>query len=146
MSLALADGCFFFFFFCHCVTWKPYSDSQYKRASLVVKTVKRLPAMWETWVQSLGQEDPLEKEMVPSLVPLPEKFHRLRSLVGYSTQGHKESDTTKRIHFTSVLEQTCLNDWSRGSNFSPPVLIPRKDSRILQQRSRHLYHIHKFGK
>ena len=25
--------------------------------------VKRLPAMWETWVQSLGQEDPLEKEM-----------------------------------------------------------------------------------
>ena len=26
--------------------------------------VKRLPTMWETWVQSLGQEDPLEKEMV----------------------------------------------------------------------------------
>ena len=25
--------------------------------------VKRLPTMWETWVQSLGQEDPLEKEM-----------------------------------------------------------------------------------
>ena len=25
--------------------------------------VKRLPAMWETWVRSLGQEDPLEKEM-----------------------------------------------------------------------------------
>ena len=25
--------------------------------------VKNLPAMWETWVQSLGQEDPLEKEM-----------------------------------------------------------------------------------
>ena len=27
------------------------------------QTVKRLPAMWETWVRSLGQEDPLEKEM-----------------------------------------------------------------------------------
>ena len=25
--------------------------------------VKRLPAIWETWVQSLGREDPLEKEM-----------------------------------------------------------------------------------
>ena len=25
--------------------------------------VKRLPAMWETWVRSLGREDPLEKEM-----------------------------------------------------------------------------------
>ena len=32
-------------------------------ASLVVQTVKRLPAMQETQVQFLGQEDPLEKEM-----------------------------------------------------------------------------------
>ena len=31
--------------------------------SLVAQTVKRLPAMRDTWVQSLGQEDPLEKEM-----------------------------------------------------------------------------------
>ena len=31
--------------------------------SLVVQMVKRLPAMQETWVQSLGWEDPLEKEM-----------------------------------------------------------------------------------
>ena len=30
---------------------------------LVAQTVKRLPTMWETQVQSLGQEDPLEKEM-----------------------------------------------------------------------------------
>ena len=30
-------------------------------ASLVVQMVKNLPAMWETWVQSLGWEDPLEK-------------------------------------------------------------------------------------
>ena len=33
------------------------------RASLVAQTVKHLPAMWETWVQSLVWEDPLEKEM-----------------------------------------------------------------------------------
>ena len=32
--------------------------------------VKRLPAMWETWVQSLGQEDPLEKEMATHSSPL----------------------------------------------------------------------------
>ena len=32
------------------------------RASLVAQTVKRLYAMWETWVRSLGWEDPLEKE------------------------------------------------------------------------------------
>ena len=30
---------------------------------LVAQMVKRLPAMQETWVESLGQEDPLEKEM-----------------------------------------------------------------------------------
>ena len=32
-------------------------------ASLVTQTVKNLPAIWETQVRSLGQEDPLEKEM-----------------------------------------------------------------------------------
>ena len=30
---------------------------------LVAQTVKRLSTMWETWVRSLGQEDPLKKEM-----------------------------------------------------------------------------------
>ena len=34
---------------------------QYSRASLVVQLVKNLPAMRETWVQSLGWEYPLEK-------------------------------------------------------------------------------------
>ena len=32
-------------------------------ASLVAQMVKNLPTMWETWVQSLGWEDPLEKGM-----------------------------------------------------------------------------------
>ena len=36
----------------------------------MVQRLKRLPAMWETWVRSLGQEDPLEKEMAthPSIL------------------------------------------------------------------------------
>ena len=34
-----------------------------KQASLVAQMVKHLPTMWETQVRSLGQEDPLEKEM-----------------------------------------------------------------------------------
>ena len=37
--------------------------SAFLKASLVAQTVKRLPAMRETWVQPLGWEDPLEKEM-----------------------------------------------------------------------------------
>ena len=38
-------------------------DGPVSRTSLVAQTVKCLPTMWETWVQSLGQEDLLEKEM-----------------------------------------------------------------------------------
>ena len=39
---------------------------QYSWASLVAQLVKNLPAVWETWVQSLGWEDPLEKETATS--------------------------------------------------------------------------------
>ena len=46
--------------------------------------VKNLPAMQETWVQSLGQEDPLEQEMAVTLVFLLGEFHGHRGLVGYS--------------------------------------------------------------
>ena len=42
---------------------KWFSHSLHTQASLVAQRLKRLPAMWETWIQSLGQEDPLEKEM-----------------------------------------------------------------------------------
>ena len=37
--------------------------SAFSWASLVAQRLKHLPAMWETWVRSLGQEDALEKEM-----------------------------------------------------------------------------------
>ena len=60
--------------------------------------VKRLPTMWETQVQSLGQEDPLEKEMATHSSIL-EESHGQRSLAGYSPWAHKESDTTEQLHF-----------------------------------------------
>ena len=37
--------------------------SQYSWASLVAQTVENLPAMWETWVRSLGWKNPLEEGM-----------------------------------------------------------------------------------
>ena len=40
-----------------------YITAKKKIASLVAQMVKHLPTTWETWVQSLGWEDPLEKEM-----------------------------------------------------------------------------------
>ena len=62
--------------------------------------VKCLSIMRETWVRSLGREDPLEKEMAihSSTIGL-EKSHGQRSLVGYSPWGRKESDTIEQLHF-----------------------------------------------
>ena len=62
----------------------------------MAQTVKYLPTMWETQVQSLGWED-LEKEMATHSVFLPGKSHRRRSLLGYSPWGCKESDATERL-------------------------------------------------
>ena len=65
----------------------------------MAQTVKRLPATWETRVRSLGWEDPLEKEMAAHSSILAWKIHGLQSLVGYRPWGHKESETTERLHF-----------------------------------------------
>ena len=66
------------------------------KGSLVVQIVENLPAMWETWVRSLGWEDPLEKGKA-TLVFWPEEFHGL-----YSPCGRKESDMTEQLslHFS----------------------------------------------
>ena len=61
-------------------------------ASQVAQQVKNSPAIQETQktqVRSLGQEDPLEKEMATHPVFLPEKSHGQRSLVGYSQRVTK---------------------------------------------------------
>ena len=60
----------------------------------MAQSVKSPPAMWEASVRSLGQEDPLEKEMATHSSILAWRIP-WRSLVGYSPWGHKESDTTK---------------------------------------------------
>ena len=49
----------------------------------------------ETWVRSLDWEDPLEEVWQPTSVFLPGESYGQRSLVGYSLQGHKESDMTE---------------------------------------------------
>ena len=65
------------------------------RASLVAQLVKNLPVMQETWVQSLGWEEPWRREWQPTPVFLPGESHGQRSLVGYSPWGPTESDTTE---------------------------------------------------
>ena len=56
-------------------------------ASLVAQLVKNPPAMWETWVQLLGWEDPLKKGKTT-----------LSSILAWRIPwGHKESDTNVRL-------------------------------------------------
>ena len=52
--------------------------------------VKNPPAKQETWVRSLGWEDPLEKEMAAHSSSLSWKSHRQRSPAGSSPWGHDE--------------------------------------------------------
>ena len=61
--------------------------------------VKSLPAMQETGVPSLGWKDPLEKEMATQCSNLAWKIPWMEEPGRYSPWGHKESDTTERLHF-----------------------------------------------
>ena len=68
--------------------------------NLVAQMLKRLPAMRETWVRSLGWEDsPGEGNGNPLQYSCLENPHGQRSLVGYSPRGCKESDRTEQLHF-----------------------------------------------
>ena len=69
----------------------------------MTQRVKHLPAILQTWVQSLGWEDPLEKEMATHSnifawsTPWTEECGRLQSM------GHKELDMTEQLNSNIVL-------------------------------------------
>ena len=66
----------------------------------MAQTVKHLPAVWESRVRSLGWKDPLEKEMATHSSTLAWKIPWTEEPGGlFSPWGHKESDTTERLHF-----------------------------------------------
>ena len=55
--------------------------------------------MQETWVQSLGWEDPLEKRMATYSKILAWRIPCTEELGGLQFTGRKESDTIERLHF-----------------------------------------------
>ena len=72
-------------------------------ALLVAQMVKNLPAVQKTWVQSLDQEDPLEKEMAThSCIPA-WRIHGQRSLVGYRPWDRKELDMTEWLTLSVLI-------------------------------------------
>ena len=61
----------------------------------MAQRLKRLSAMWETWVRSLGREDPLEKEMATHSSILAWGIPWTEELGGLQSTGRKESDMTE---------------------------------------------------
>ena len=84
--------------------------------SLVAQPVRSLPAIQETQVQSLGWEDPLEKEMAvhSSILAWTEEPDRLQSW------SLKEWDTTERLHLNSNRDFPLVFSFPLGTSELPP--------------------------
>ena len=75
-----------------CICWVPRWLSG-KGSARKCRRVKRLG--FTSWVRKI----PWRRKWQPTPVFLPGKSHGQRSLIGYSPWGHKQSDTTERLHF-----------------------------------------------
>ena len=73
---------------------------------LVTQTVKNLPAIQKIWVQSLSQEDPLEKGMATHCSILAGEVHGQGSLAGYSPWDGKEPDMTEWLTLYAIGDFT----------------------------------------
>ena len=98
----------------------------------MVQRLKCLPAMWETWVRSLGREDPLEKKMATHSSLLAWRIPWTEELGGLQSTGHKELDTTERLHFhfpTGESERVEANLGVRGFVITATRQNPRGTGR-----------------
>ena len=84
----------------------------YSWASRMAQLVKNLPVMWETWVLSLGWEDPMENKMaIHSSI--------LVWRIPWSSRAHKESDTTEQLIHIVIFLNLSLNLAIRSSWSEP---------------------------
>ena len=110
---------FFFFFLMR-------TSKRKERASLVAHMVKNLPALQETWVRSLGQEDSPEKGMNGKYTPvfLPEESHGQRSLAGCSPWGRKELDMTEWLTLSrESKKEIIISGTPKPNRCSAPDLL-----------------------
>ena len=93
----------------------------------MAQLVKNQPAMSETWVRKI----PWRRERLPTPVIWPGL---------YSPWARKESDTTERLHFTSILRFGEASTLSLGRRQSPPLRNEAETNRLslLPQRMRRL--------
>ena len=98
--------------------WSSFNN---ERASLIAQLVNHLPAVQETWVRFLGQEDPLEKEMATHSsilawrIPWTEEPDRLQSM------GSQESGTTWQLNQPQRV--SWVNIETVQGSFSFPTIL-----------------------
>ena len=69
----------------------------------MAQTVKNPPAMWETWIQSLGWKDALEEGMATHSSILAWRIPWTEDPAGYSPWGREESDKTEQLSPACIL-------------------------------------------
>ena len=74
--------------------------------------VKNLPAVQETWVQSQGQEDPLEEKMATHSSIFAQKILWKEEPGGLQSKGCKESETTEHTNTSSQVQKVEKPLWS----------------------------------
>ena len=85
----------------------------------------------ETWVRSLGWEDPLEKEMATHSNILAWEISWTEEPGRLQSQGHKESDTTERLNATTLRKLTRNNFTPRKNSASKKNNIKTKNKGIM---------------
>ena len=80
----------------------------------MAQVLKNPLAIRETWVQSLGWEDPLEEGMATHSSILAWTTHGQRNLEGYCPWGSEESDTTEQLSTAQNLHLTTLSPSSKS--------------------------------
>ena len=71
----------------------------------MAQLVKCLPTIRETWVRSLGREDPLEKEMATHSSTLAWKTPWTEERGGLQSTGSQRVDTTERLHYDDDVKR-----------------------------------------
>ena len=66
-------------------------------ASLVAQTGRNLPSMWDTWIRSLGWEDPLEEDMATTSSVLAWRSPMDGEPGGLQSMGYKQSDNSEQL-------------------------------------------------
>ena len=112
---------------CHLLP-EALASSCFNSIHLCGSVVKNLPAMRETQIWSLGQEDhdPLRRKWLPTTVFLPGKPHGQRNLAGYSSRGGKELDMTSWLKTTKQLIQYSWCPYKKGKKKTEKVKHSKK--------------------